>query len=118
MKNWIIILLCLLGCRTTKSSLKAKEDSKKQLEQEVLATTMAREERNVLTYWPDGSLYQFEQRKTDVDQSLLGRLKVVEKQQKVEQAEVKDRFPWEIWRYPVLGIGLILMVWGYWKLKK
>jgi len=112
----MISLMCLLGCRTVKTTTKASEEMKRDVELNTVAVKAAQKETNTVTYWPDGQVYQLQNVKEQVDQTRLGRLDLKEKQVARQAEVVKQSEPWRIWVYVGLGAAVIAAVLISWKL--
>jgi len=108
--------MCLLGCRTVKTTTKASEEMKRDVELNTVAVKAAQKETNTVTYWPDGQVYQLQNVKEQVDQTKLGRLDLEEKQVAKWSELVKQIEPLMIWVYLGLGAAVITAVLIYWKL--
>jgi len=119
MKGLIMIsLLCLLGCRTVKTTTKASDEMKRDVELNTVAVKAAQRETNTVTYWPDGQVYQLQNVKEQVDQTQLGRLGLKEKQVAKQLEVKKESEPLRIWVYVGVGAVVIATVLIYWKFKK
>ena len=110
--------MCLLGCRTVKTTTKAREELKRDVELNTVAVKAALKETNMVTYWPDGTVYKLRNVKEQVDQTKLGRLDVKEKALAKQSEVLKKSEPFRIWVYLAVGTAAIAAVLIYWKFKK
>ena len=118
MKRLIIIsLMCLLGCKTMKTTVKATDEMKRDVELNTVAVKAAQKETNTVTYWPNGRVHQLQNVKEQVDQTKLGRLDVKEKQIAKQSEVVKQSEPLRIWVYLGIGAAVIVAVLIYLKIK-
>lgn len=121
MKKVIVIsLLCLVGCRTVKTSQKANEEMKKHLELNTLAVKAATREWDVLTYWGDGGVYRLEQMRERVDEAGLAEMNSTAHRSAKQQETLKEREPvkWLVYvSIAMIAIFLVCaVVYVYWKL--
>jgi len=113
----MISLMCLLGCRTVKTTTKASDEMKRDVELNTVAVRAAQKETNTVTYWPDGQVYQLQNVKEQVDQTKLGRLDVKEKRVAKQSEVLKQSEPLRIWVYLGVGVAVIAAVLIYLKIK-
>ncbi|MNL21695.1 hypothetical protein D3C87_1429980 [compost metagenome] len=108
---FLLIILCLAGCslfkKTTKTSTKSGQSSRKQTEQNQLILKRADKETHILTYWNDSGLYQFQHIKEQIDQAKSGQLKTKETQEVKQHTKAKEIEPVKIWIY--VGILVVLI---------
>jgi len=117
MKIWLIITICLISCRTVKTTTKVREELKKDVKLNTVEVKAAQKETNTVMYWPDGSVYQVQNVKEQADQTKLERMDFKE-QQLVKQSEVlKESKPLNIWVYVGISAVAIAAALVYWKFK-
>lgn len=100
-----------MGCRTTKTSIKDRAELNRKTELSGLALRAEVKKRNVLTYWPNGSVYQFEQLREQVDQAKSARLNVEETKvlKRDETVKQRERF----WLYGGIAVAMVILFWIY-----
>lgn len=111
LKITMIFLQCLtllmMGCRGLKTNVKEKGELKGETVVEGVGVSAAVRERNVLKYWPDGSVYSLERMLERVDEAQVLRSKAERAASWTEKEMRKERVPVQTWMYAVLGLILI-----------
>jgi hypothetical protein len=120
MKGVIVILVPLLilgvlpGCalfkKTTKRSTEGKVELNKQMELDKLAVKTGQKETNVLTYWPDGAVYQWENRIEQLDEARYGKLRVEENAVTKTEGTAVESVPSYKWLVVVASVILIMLL--------
>jgi PBP1b-binding outer membrane lipoprotein LpoB len=115
MKGIIVILILLLsGCalfqKTTKQRSQEKQEKSKQTEMNRLAVKAGQTETNVYTYWPDGSVYQWQHSVGQVNEAKFGTLRVDEQATTKTEGTTTQRVPSSTSFIILLIAGILIVV--------
>jgi len=109
MKTIILIIIisfaagCALFQKTTKQRSQEKQEQSRQSELNRLALKTGQKETNVYTYWPDGSVYQWQHSVAQVDEAKFGTLRVDEQATSKTEGTTTQRVP------PVTSFVILLL---------
>jgi len=110
----IIIITLISGCalfqKTTKQRSQEKQEKSKQTEMNKLAVKTGQTETNVYTYWPDGSVYQWQHSVGQVDEAKFGTLRVDEQATTKTEGTTTQRVPSTTSFIILLVAGILIIV--------
>ena len=109
----IIIITLLSGCaifqKTTKQRSQEKQEQSKQTEMNKLAVKTGQTETNIYTYWPDGSVYQWQHSVGQVDEAKFGTLRVDEQATSKTEGTTTERVPSSTTFIILLVAGILIV---------
>jgi hypothetical protein len=110
----IIIISSASGCalfqKTTKQRSQGKQEQSRQSELNRLALKTGQKETNVYTYWPDGSVYQWQHSVAQVDEAKFGTLRVDEQATAKTEGTTTQRVPSTTSFIILLVAGVLMML--------
>ena len=104
----LLLLVVLIRCsalkKTTSLKTEASLKAEKQTDLQQLKLKTATKETNVVTYNPDGTVYQHANIKEQVDQAKLGKLQVQERTSEKAESLEKSATPQGFWIVIITGL--------------
>jgi hypothetical protein len=108
--NITLISGCALFQNTTKQRNEEKQEQSRQTEMNRLAVKTGQTETNVYTYWPDGSVYQWQHSVGQVDEAKFGTLRVNEQATTKTEGTTTQRVPSTTSFIILLVAGVLIVV--------
>jgi len=116
MKAIILIIIislssgCALFQKTTRQRSQAKQEQSRQSELNRLEVKTGQKETNVYTYWPDGSVYQWQHSVAQVDEAKFGTLRVDEQATTKTEGTTTQRVPSSTSLIILLVAGILIVL--------